>query len=104
LRSALLSWLAPDPLAPARALVERTTTTSPTFRPLTTWVVESPATPSSTRRVVLEPSLSWTVTVEPVSACEGTAMPETCAVMMSAVALMPSFRCWLVWASVRVTG
>ena len=101
---ALLSWLEPPAPAPRAAADERTTTLSPTFRPLTTCVVELPTTPVCTRWVVWVPSAASTVTVEPLSACVGTAMPVTCEVTMSAVALMPALRVLPVWSRVRVTG
>jgi hypothetical protein len=77
---------------------------SPTFSPLTTCVVESPTTPVCTRWVVWVPSSASTVTLDPMSACEGTAKPVTCAVTMSAVALMPAFRLLPVWSRLSVTG
>ena len=46
---ALLSWSEPPAAAPRAAAADRTTTLSPTFRPLTTCVVESPTTPVCTR-------------------------------------------------------
>jgi hypothetical protein len=85
-------------------VLERTTIVSPTLRPLRIWVVESPTTPVCTCRVDSLPSSSCTVTAEPLSAWEGIAMPDTCEVTMSAVALMPALRCLLVWSSVSVTG
>ena len=99
----MLTWS--EPLAvPRVAAADRTTTLSPTFSPLTTCVVASPTTPVCTRSVVWVPSAASTVTVEPLSACEGTAMPVTCEVTMSAVALMPALRLLAVWSRLSVTG
>ena len=77
---------------------------SPTFSPLTTCVVASPTTPVCTRRVVWVPSAACTVTVEPLSAWDGTARPVTSEVTMSAVALMPAFSRLAVWSRLSVTG
>ena len=85
------------------ALVEVTITSSPSFSPLTTWVMLSPTTPVWTRCVLREPSRS-TVTVEPRRAWLGTASPVTRSTTMSAVALIPAFRPSVVWSSVITTG
>ena len=68
---ALLSWSEPPVAAPSAAAVDRTTTLSPAFSPLTTCVVASPTTPVCTRCVSALPSAASTVTVEPLSACDG---------------------------------
>jgi hypothetical protein len=66
-------------------------------------VLESPAVPVWTSCWARLP-LRTTVTVEPWSAWVGIDTPVSCAVMMSAEALMPAFSLLPVWSSVSDTG
>ena len=89
--------------APAAALAERTTTSSPAFSPLRICVEVSPTTPVCTRCVVrLVPCTS--VTLPPCTAWLGTVTPLASETTMSAVALIPALSLEPVCERRSVTG